>query len=281
MIFIRQTIYIDVLICVNLFTNFLILSVVSRFMNIKARFCRKLCGAALGAVASLIILLPQLNGIINIIIKIILSLSIVFIVYGKKNIKMLVKIVSVFFLITFSFCGVMIAIWLIINPGGFILRNSTVYINISPEILIILTLVCYLIIRLINRVAGRAVDSKLYAKLKVTVNGSMAELDAKLDTGNTLREPFSGLPVIVAEKSAFSFRTIDKEYNYLDTATKDKVRFIPYSSLGGNGLLPAYKAESVIIDGKPYIGECYVALCDNGIIKGGINALLSADFNNY
>lgn len=250
-------------------------------MNIRASFCRKLFGAALGAIASLIILLPQQNGIINIIIKIILSLSIVFAVYGKNNINMLVKLVSVFFLTTFSFCGVMIAIWLIINPDGFILRNSTVYIDISPEILIILTLVCYLIIRLINRITGRATNSKLYIRLKVTVNGSTAELDAKLDTGNTLREPFSGLPVIVADKSAFNSEISNKDYNNLDITTMEKVRLIPFSSLGGNGMLPAYKAESVIIDGKPYAGECYVALCDKGIIKGGINALLSADFNNF
>lgn len=272
----KQTIYLDVLICVNLFINYLILSAVSRFMNIKTRLYRTLLGAFAGAIASLIILLPQLNGIINISIKIVLSAIIVIIVYGVKGFRQTFKLIAVFFMMTFIFCGAMLALWYIAYPKGLTMRNSVVYIDISPQILIILTVVCYLLIRFIGRITGKSSEYKLYNKVKININGTVSELNAKLDTGNSLKEPFSGLPVIIVNKSKFSgFSQFNEKDADFEEYFALKARFIPFSSLGGNGLLPSVKATEVYINEKKYEGECFVAFCDKEILPVGIDALIS------
>lgn len=278
----KQTIYIDVLICVNLFINYLILLAVSRFINIKAKLYRTLIGAMIGAVASLIILLPQLGGLINIIIKIILSVIIIAVVYGLKGFKQTFKLIATFFLMTFIFCGAMLALWYIAYPKGLTMRNSVIYINISPQLLVIFTIICYLIIRTIGRIVGKSSDYKLYNRIKLNINGQTVLLNAKLDTGNTLKEPFSGLPVIIVNDNVFkniphsNSENVDyEEYFAL------KARFIPFSSLGGNGILPAIKANEVFVNENKFEGECFVALCKKGILPEGVDALIGSELVQF
>ena len=75
--------------------------------------------------------------------------------------------------------------------------------------------------------------------------------NALMDTGNSLCEPFSGYPVILAEKSVF---------NKLNGGeTPEKIRLIPVSTVGGEALIKAFRPESLKIGGyttdKVYIGE--------------------------
>lgn len=274
----KQTIYIDILICVNLFINYLILLAVSRFMNIKTKLYRTLIGAMIGAAASLIILLPQLGGLVNIVIKIILSFIIVAAVYGIKDFKLTLKLICVFFLMTFVFCGAMLALWYIAYPKGLTMRNSVVYINISPQILIVFTVICYLIIRVIGRITGKSSDYKLYNKVRINVNGQTALLNAKLDTGNSLKEPFSGLPVIIVNDNILkNLPKADSEGVDVEEYFALKARLIPFSSLGGNGILPAVKANEVYVNEKRFQGECFVALCQKGILPEGVDALIGSE----
>ena len=244
-------------------------------MNIKVNTKRIIAGSAIGALCSLIILLPPLGGILNILIKIVLSAIMVITAYGKSDIRFTIKTVTVFFLTTFTFCGIILALWYIVYPFGLTMRNSVIYINISPVMLMLLTLLCYLIISVINRITGKSSHYRLINRLSVTVNGKTVELCAKYDTGNTLKEPFSGSPVIVAEKEMFGDAVNFTELT--DNYAAAKIRIVPFSSIGGSGMLPALKAESIIINGNPYNGECYIAFCDKGVFSGGINALLSED----
>ena len=72
-------------------------------MNIKVNTKRIIAGSAIGALCSLIILLPPLGGILNILIKIVLSAIMVITAYGKSDIRFTIKTVTVFFLTTFTF----------------------------------------------------------------------------------------------------------------------------------------------------------------------------------
>ena len=56
-----QTVYIDVLLCVNLIINYLPLSAVGFYTHTKVTIRRLLSGAGVGAVCSLTILLPKLS----------------------------------------------------------------------------------------------------------------------------------------------------------------------------------------------------------------------------
>lgn len=64
-----------------------------------------------------------------------------------------------------------------------------------------------------------------------------------MDTGNSLRDPISGKPVIVVDE-----KLLEKEMNQLKELHPNRIRVIPYSSVGNNnGLLFGIRLKKIII----------------------------------
>ena len=87
------------------------------------------------------------------------------------------------------------------------------------------------------------------------------------DTGLHLREPFSGASVLIAEKDAlFPFLSSDIIDGLEQRTVSPRVRWIPYRTVGGEGLLPAFRPRTVKVKrlGQPScdISGVYVAVCD-------------------
>ena len=72
-----------------------------------------------------------------------------------------------------------------------------------------------------------------------------------IDTGHSLRDPFTGDPVVLidpaAAKSLFGTDTPSPET--LPGALKTRFRLVPCSTAGGDGLLPAVRCDRVAPDG--------------------------------
>ena len=91
-----------------------------------------------------------------------------------------------------------------------------------------------------------------------------------MDTGNNLRDPFSGYPVIMVEKSIFH-----KLFN------EEKVRYIPVSTINGESIIKAFRPQKLTIGDyytdKVYIGECETPLSEYKII---LNINLEGEMHN-
>lgn len=279
----KQTIYIDILICLNLFVNFFILLCVGRFTKIIPKKIRLFLGSIIGAIGSLIILLPEINVFLNFLIKILLAFLMIFATFGKQSIKTLIKNICAFVLISIAFGGCMIALWFLITPKGMIIHNGIVYFNLSPIVLIISTVICYFIIRIIFRVTGKETPKLLVSKIELEQNGQKALFYVKVDTGNSLVEPFSKSPVIVTDIETLK-DLVPKEIKYyfeqsheLSETTSKKVhlRLIPYRTIGTNGILPSFKAEQIRIDGKEIKKSIYIAVCKGSHFKGECRGILN------
>ena len=96
-----------------------------------------------------------------------------------------------------------------------------------------------------------------------------------LDTGNLLTEPFSGLPVIVARRNSL-VQVLPK--GFPTGQENGNLRVIPYSAVGGEGLLCAFRPQSVELrlGRRKQSVECYVAVSDSleGEYDGIINPKL-------
>lgn len=77
--------------------------------------------------------------------------------------------------------------------------GSIVYYDISPITLITLTAAAYFICTARIRLLGRRRPDTEFMNIAIENGGSRAELLGIIDTGNELKEPFSGEPAIVAE----------------------------------------------------------------------------------
>ena len=266
----KQKIYIDVLIGINLFINYFLLLSVTKFLSIKVKRIRIIAASALGAFCSLIILLPELNLFLSFLLKIVISALIILIAYPICGLKQFIRELTSFYIISFAFAGFMIAMWYFIAPQGLIIKNSVVYFNISPLMLIVLTVICYLVIRFIQRITGRENPKELFCNIIIEFNGKSVSCTAKVDTGNTLTEPFSNAPVVVVDKKAL--------HNMVPDQSSGKIRFVPFQDVSGGGLLQAFKPDKLTVCfGEKNIetDEVYIALTNSKF--GTFSALLNPD----
>lgn len=266
----QRVIYIDILFCVNFIVDFLLLMSVRKFLSLRARYRRMVLGSIVGAASSFVIFLPPINEFLSLIIRLVTAFAVVFATFFPTSRKSFLKAVSAYFLITFCFCGACIAFFMLFSPP-IAIRNGAVYIDISPIMLVGIILACYIIIRIICRVSGRSVPNQEICWLTIENNEKSVKLIAKTDTGNMLKEPFSNLPVIVADREKIEMILPNEILDYLAKAVTvsntsydyvSSIRLVPYNSVGGEGLLPAFKPSSIniSINGKSTKAEAYVAV---------------------
>lgn len=257
-----RTVYIDVLITVNLFIDFFLLLCTKTLLHIHTSIRRLIIGAAFGGSLSLIALLPALPAGINIAADVALSVPIVLIAFGRCEPKLIVKRTAAYFLCSFVFCGVMVLLYTSLKPKGMAVYNNVVYFNISPMLLIILTLAAYYVIKLTEKLT-RGEIGKRVCEVKVFDKSGCAQFHAMVDTGCHVREPFSGRYVIIAEQELVRELSL----------SENTLRVIPFGSLNGSGVIRGYLPSRVLIDGSPTEELPYIGICEN-IMKGEVRAII-------
>lgn len=122
----------------------------------------------------------------------------------------------------------------------------------------------------------------------VTLQGKTLTLRALQDTGNTLRDPISGLPVMVVGQSAGQVLPVPVQMGqnpeqivrelYM-MSPQLKPRLIPYRAVGvESGMLPAIRPEEAIVNGKPV--ELLLGLSPTPVSDGGTyDALLGGCYD--
>ncbi len=124
---------------------------------------------------------------------------------------------------------------------------------------------------------GRA-GGQQYLPVTIRYAGRTAHLTALVDTGNTLRDPLSGRPVLVVDAAAatkllpLSREQLTSPVETLATAKVPGLRLIPYSAVGQSaGLLLGLRPDGVQINGKE--AEYMVAFAPQSLGQGQYQAL--------
>lgn len=284
----RQTIYIDVLISINLFINYFLLLTVAKILNMAPARKRFIFASLIGSLFSLVILLPPINALLSAVIKLAMSVSIVLVAFGFVALKVFLRNIATFFGVNFLFGGVIFCLWYFVAPNGILLNNNVIYFNISPIFLVIVTFIAYLIIRTMKAFIGAREIPSLRYEILIRANGKTVALKAKVDTGNTLKEPFSGVPVVVASyvsvemlaptaiKAQIPLHSKNLSWKNINTNNGLKnIRLIPFKTVTGDGLFPAFKADFIEIQGEKK--EAYIAVCNEKIFNDGYQALIGAE----
>ena len=256
----KQTVYADVLMALNFFINFFLLLSAGRIMRLPVSRTRVCLGAAFGAICSLALFLPPMPFAAGSAMKLVISSAMVLISFRLRSVRAFLRCLLVTCAVTFGFGGAMLALWLTVAPRGMYYRNGTVYFNLSPGFVIAVTVACYSIITLSGKIVRRLELRGGECGAVIRCGGAARSLRLLCDSGNLLTEPFSGLPVIVVRKNALG-RTLPQGF----PTGCSHLRIIPYSAVGGEGLLCAFRPESVEVrlGRRRQAVECYIAVSDN------------------
>lgn len=288
-------VYADVMFVLNLIVNYLLLLSVCGITKQRPPFYRLLISSALGATSSFIILLPPMNIAINFAIKIAVCAAMTFVAFPAKNLRNFLSNSGWLISVTFAYCGIMTAIVNGFAPKIVCVNNMAVYADLSPILLIISSTVCYIAVKLICAVAQKIRPQNTYYNIEL-INGSrLCKCRAMLDTGCNLHDLYSGNPVIVIDSYSaqkllpslavtnlhnnYSFGDFDDPALSADEAISSKIRYIPYSAIGGKGLMQAFCPDKLVVmknNSKTEI-ENVTAAISKEPLANGVNALIGDD----
>lgn len=259
-----MTIYIDVVLIENLIMNFIILLATGLILKEKIKNMRLLLASLLGAIYSVVSYTSILEIYSSIILKIILSIVMIYIAFNPQNIKKMWKALLLFYLTSFVFGGAAFALIYIIKPQDILMKNGLFLGTYPLKTIILGAIVAFIIIMTAFTVVKSKITKKdMFCEVEIDINGEKIETIAMIDTGNLLKEPITNTPVIVVEHTLL-YDCIPKEIlNHLDellggefeNIPKEikeeyiaKLKLIPFSSLGKqNGMLLGIKAEAIKI----------------------------------
>lgn len=262
------TIYADVLFLENLVMDFIIISaaalLIKKFFAAEAPPLRRLLASAVGAVYAVLILCIRgetariLGSFFG---KAVLSLVIVYIVFMPRRVLLMLKELLVFCFTGFVFAGLSLAITFLGLPVGISggMMVTSLPAGISPFFLT--AGLGYILLSVITAFLKKAcINAECRVSLYIEFDGSGMWIPALIDTGNELKDPLTGAPVIIVESEAIQ-NILSKEI--ADTLTGSdpfpgalltdaywakRFRMIPFRSLGcENGLLPGFKADRIKI----------------------------------
>ncbi len=245
-----MTVYVDVLFVINFFITYLLILLTKALTKNTAKQWRMLLGSFVGGVYSLIIFAESINDFLSVLLKLAVSLLIVFSAFGFKRALPFFKALICFYFSNLIFLGVILAVWLTVKPDGIVINNDIVYFDIPASALLALALAAYIISILIIKLYNYTISKKEIYLLTVIKDEREYRFCAFLDSGNRLTEPFSGCPVIIADKNKISVKC---------------ERVIPFNTVGGEGLLEAFKADKIIVSNGKNTFESesvYIALSD-------------------
>lgn len=273
-----MVIYADILFITNLYVDFLLLYCVKAFLHLKTGTIRLLFGALAGALCSLSALLPGIPPAVSLLTGIIGAALTTAAAFLPLKAGMYIKATASFWVLSFCFAGFFLFLCNFLSPKNLAVINGNVYFNLSPLMLFGMTLAAYLLLCLFRRFFVRSEPGIRFARIRITHNGNSAELFAKADTGNSLHEPFSGLPVLIAEAAAVKDIMPEAAASFLNGSDPTgKIRLIPYDGITGGGILPAFKPDDARFHKSTKPFACYIAVCEKKLSAGQFNALFNPD----
>ena len=273
-----MTIYLDIVLIENLIMNSIIIYATAIIMKVKIKNLNILLSSIIGAIYSIMTYISNLKIYSNIFIKIILSIIMVYIAYKPQSLKILLKQILIFYLTSFLFGGVAFALIYVVKPQEILMRNG-LFLGTYPLKTVFLSAIIASVIGIFGfKIVKNKISKKdMYCQIIIKLNNKEIQTTAMVDTGNLLKDPITGNPVIVVESSLLEkilplelLLNLDKiiggEFENVTEEIRNtymnKLKLIPYASLGKqNGMLIGIKGDDVKI-----IKEDEIQLKNNVII---------------
>ena len=208
------------------------------------------------------------------------------------------KQLTLFYLTTFTFGGVATYLIYVLKPQNIIIKNGMYVGTYVLKVIFIGAILGTIILIVSFKMSKNKITKKdMICKVSIKLNGKEVILDTMVDTGNMLKEPITGNPVVVVEKNSL-YDVIPKEIlNNTDSILGGdfekipddikqeyipKLKFIPFSSLGKqNGMLIGIKPEKLKVINEELENEkknAIIGIYNKSLTKKGeYNALIGIE----
>ncbi len=260
-------VYVDVLFVINFFITFFLLQITAKICKRPGNAVRFILASSIGGLYSLIILLDDINEALLTLTKIVVCIIIVSVSFSFSGLRSFFATVGIFLFSNYIMLGITVGMFYLSKSQHIIVRNSSVYLDISARGLIVASFLAYIVSTVVVRVHGRVLSKREVYTLVVCNKGREVTFVAMLDTGNKLREPFSNSPVIIVDSTRGK------------PLMGEKTRIVPVNTVSGSTLLQSFKPDKIILKssaGQEVIHNAYIALSDD-INNNMYSAIINPD----
>ena len=272
-----MTVYIDVLLLLNFYIDYLLILLCEKLSGIHIKFARRVGAALWSALFSLTVLLPPMSLPLTLLTKAACVMSTVFVGFGRRHAAMYFKLCAYYIVFTYVVAGGSAALIALTGFDKATVRNSSVYFDVSPLLLIGATTAVYVLLGILKRLLPRSAPSESQARISLAYGSSAVSVTALIDSGNLLKDPISGDEVSVID-SATAFALTGMTASQLMSADSHRLngfRLIPYSAVGGSGVLPSFRVDTMTVGDKKSAAYSRVLVAVSpSPLKSGYSAIL-------
>lgn len=277
-------VYADILFMINFFSDYLAIYGTSKVTYIYTKMKRIILGALAGGIYSIFIFDERLSWLYCSFIKIFVSSVIIFISFGKINLKNYFKLILNFYIISFVMSGMIIFLsnidGVFTMSDGFFLWDSNLFIIFTGGLAAIISVVYFL-----KKLGRNNIKHKEKINVDIHMEGKNISVVGMMDSGNLLLEPINQYPVIIVDYNSIKEILSDDLKEYLkkgNTLTNNinrnyihKIRIIPYKTVGTTSVLKGFKPDYIVINNKiikdVVIAVSYDELFDNNEYNAILN----------
>ena len=283
----EQTVYIDLYVIVNFSMDLLCLLITAALLHHRASRLRVLLASVLGGLYAAAALLLSFGGVIGFLLDALVAAFLCTVAFWNRGtgLRRILKSTLLLLLVSSILGGVMTALYYGLNKLNLpfeALQGD----GLSVWIFALLSAVAG-----IATLRGGALMGLSRKTRALTVSATLFETEltlcAMVDTGNLLRDPVSGIPVIVADRTRALKMLPPEAAALFDLSDPTKalersphqLRLIPSNSAGGSALLLAVKPDRLTLTDKSttYPAAYLIAFAELGDSAQGFDALIGAD----
>ena len=274
-------VYIDALFLLNFVVDYLLLLCAGRLAGEVLHRGRLALGAALAGAYAGAVFLPGMGFLLHPLCKLAAAVLALLIGYGGS--RRLLRVTLVFFAVSAAFAGGILALELL-GGRGLTLENGVFSSAMDLRLILLSAAGCYVVITLLfQRSARHTAARQELVPAVLTLDGRRVALTALVDTGNTLTDPATGRPVMVAEgekvAGLFPSGQAPDEADLRDPVAAlerlsqagflGRCRLLPYQAVGVEcGMLLSLRLDGARVGREDY-GTLLVALSPNRLSDGG------------
>ena len=274
-----MSIYIDRVFLLNMAVDYLLLLASARLAGTPLRRLRfLLCGAAGGLYAAAVFL-PGLTWLVHPGWKAAAGIAMAWAAFGRE--RHMLKLIGLFFLLSGALAGVILAAGFCVGAPE-LLWGKIYRAEIDWQVLLGCNTALSAALHLLFRQGARHGGGELM-KVRVAICGKETSFTALHDTGNTLRNPVDGRPVLVMEQTAVMDLLPETDAAILREQTSPEMAMaklyaagsrlhftlLPFRSVGTeSGLLLAVRSDYITLHRRK-IPRTLIALSAGPLSDGG------------
>ena len=266
-----RVVYVDTLFFLNLSVDYLLLLLTARLTGEYRSRGWLVLGAAVGATLAVAVYFLPTSFPVGVLIRGCICAATVLAAFGMGPVKRLIHLCGTFLFLTLVLAGAVFAITA--GHTGDVLRNGTLYADISGAVMLIGFTATYLLSGVVLG-KGKAQSGRAWCEIRLHTASREVCFRALCDSGNLLRDPISGRRVMLVHSSVIADlfdgpgktllqnltdRPAEELLEQLRRCCKAAFWLLPVHTVNGESIILVFRPEQIWIDGK-CTGEYLVGL---------------------